>query len=211
MPVAPLFRRDETVYLKSSAELGKLEAYKITSIKQLQEGRWIYRIDISKKPPHQGLIGDSFDARINEASIFYTDAELITVCEALDIICGRFRLQVEALEAKMLVRCAESDAPDVALDEPRWGIGDSVYFAVSARIGFMHHDCIKSIFEIGIQPGSRRTRYVYQVVGVPNKSVSFREDELITFCEAADLALAACNRDLNAAEVKRAQLCTAGI
>jgi hypothetical protein len=211
MPTAPLYRRDESVYLKSSAELGKLEAYKITSIKQVQSGRWVYRIDIGKKPPAQGMVGDTFDVRMTEPSLFYTEAELITVCEALDIICGRFRRQVEALELKVASRCTESDAPDVGLDEPRWGIGDFIYFAASARLGFLHHDCVQSIHEIGIQPGSRRTRYIYRVVNIPNKTITFREDELITFCEAADLALAACRRDLVNAEAKRAQLCVAGI
>lgn len=209
MPIAPLYRRGETVYLKSSAELGKLESYKITSIKQLEKGKWLYRIDIAKKPPNQNLIGDSFDARIDEADILFTEAELITVCEALDIICGRFKQQVQNLEIQIASRCENTDfdAPTIGLDEPRWEIGDSIYFKASAKIGFMHHDCIKSIYEIGIQSGSRRTRYVYQVVNIPNSTITFREDELITFCEAAELALASCNRDLANAEAKRASLC----
>ena len=211
MPTAPLYRRDESVYLKSSAELGKLEAYKITSIKQVQDGRWVYRISIGKKPPHQWLSGDSYDSRIPEAALHYTEAELITMCEALDIICGRFRRQVELLEIKVATRCPDPDPPVTGLDEPRWGIGDFIYFAASAKLGFMHHDCVRSIHEIGIQPGSRRTRYIYQVVNIPSKSITFREHELITYCEAADLALAACRRDLVNAEAKRTQLCSAGI
>jgi len=213
MPTAPLYRRGESAYLASSAELGKLEAYKITSVKQIQDGRWVYRIDIGKKPPDQWLAGDSYDSRISEASLFYTEVELITMCEALDIICGRFKRQVEALELKVANKCpeGETDAPNPGLDEPRWGIGNFIYFAASARLGFLHHDCIRSIHEIGIQPGSRRTRYIYRVVNVPSSTITFREDELITFCEAADLALTACRRDLTNAEAKRTQLCTAGI
>lgn len=209
MPTAPLYRRGETVYLKSSAELGKLESYKITSIKQLEKGRWLYRIDIAKKPPDQNLVGDSFDIRVNEMDILFTEGELITVCEALDIICGRFRNKLASLEIQIASRCGgtDFDAPVVNLDEPRWEIGDSIYFKASAKIGFMHHDCVKSVYEIGIQPGSRRTRYVYQVVNIPNPRITFREDELITFCEAAELALASCNRDLANAEAKRASLC----
>jgi len=207
MPAAPLFRRDEVVYLKSSASIGKLEAYKISSMKQVQNGRWLYRIDISKKPPDQGLIGDSFDSRISESPLFYVEAELITACEALDIICTQFRSKVERLEAQVASRCSESDAPIVGPNEPRWSIGDSIYFDASARIGFMHHDCVVSIFEIGIQPKTRQIRYGYKVRGVPSPNVFFREDELITYCEAASFALEACNRDLDAAESKRTSLC----
>lgn len=208
MPTAPLYRRDEVVYLKSSAEIGKLEAFKINGIKQIQNGRWLYRIDIAKKPPAQGLIGDSFDGRIAEPSLYYTAAELITVCEALDIITTRFRNKLLALEAQVASRCSEDDTPEVGFDEPRWGIGDFVYFAASARLGFMHHDCIKNITEVGIQPKTRRIRYVYQVVNVPNPEIYFREDELLTYCEAADFALEACRRDLEEAEAKRARLCS---
>lgn len=209
MPTAPLYRRYDTVYLKSSAELGKLEAYRITSIKQLQQGRWIYSIDITKKPPAQGLVGDTYDSRMVEPALYYTEAELLNVCEALDIICGRFKRRLENLELQVAARCGEvdNDAPDLSLDEPRWAIGDSIYFAASARLGFLHHDCIRSVYEVGIQPGSRRTRYIYQVLNVPNPQLTFREDELITFCEAADLALAACHRDLANAEAKKEQLC----
>ena len=198
MPTAPLYKRGDSVYLKGSAEIGKLEAYKIGSAKQTQNGRWVYRINIAKKPPDQGLIGDSFDARICEGALYYTEDELITMCEALDIIVLRFSNQVTRLEQTIASRCAESDAPDVLEGEPRWGIGDEVYFDASARIGFLHSDFVTAIHEVGIQPGSKRPRYCYQVRYVPNKQIQFREDELITFCEAAEKALLALQRDLNA-------------
>ena len=208
MPTAPLYRRDESVYLRSSAEIGKLEAFKINSIKQIQDGRWVYRIDIYKKPPTQGLIGDSYDSRVSELALFYTEIELITVCEALDIICTRFRDQTVALQIYIILSCSESDAPIVGMDEPRWTIGDTIYFDASARLGFLHDDVVSSIQEVGIQPGSRRTRYCYTLKRLKNKAILFREDELITFCEAADKAVVALERDLNAAEAQRLSLCS---
>ena len=211
MPTAPLYRRGDSVYLKGSAEIGKLEAYRVNSIKQMQDGRWVYRIDIGKKPPDGPMIGDKYDSRICEGSLYYTEGELVTVCEALDIIVLRFSRNITRLEQAIASKCAESDAPEVFEDEPRWAIGDTVYFDASARIGFLHSDIITAIHEVGIQPGSHRTRYCYQVRNVPNKQLYFREDELITYCEAAEKALPALQRDLAAAEAKRTQLCTAGI
>jgi hypothetical protein len=207
MPAAPLYRRGDSVYLRSSAELGKLEAFRVTSIRQLQDSRWVYRIAIGKKPPDQALIGDSYDSRIAEPTLFYTEGELINVCEALDIICGRFRRRVDALQREIDTRCVESDAPVVGPNEPRWNIGDLIYYDASAKLGFLECDRIKEIYEVAIQPGSRRIKWNYRTQNLTDKNIIFREHELITWCEAAEKAIAACNRDLTSAEAKKAQLC----
>lgn len=211
MPTTPLYRRGESVYLRSSAEIGKLEAFKITSIKQIQDGRWIYEISISKKPPHHALIGDSYDSRINEneRTIFYAESELVTVCEALDIIVNRFQRQITTLENQIDSKCSDyAGEPVAGVDEPRWAIDDIVYYDASARLGFLEKTRITSIYEVGIQPGSKRTRYRYKV-RTRNPRISFREDELISYCEAAAKALISMQADYDAAVAKQSTLCQA--
>ncbi len=204
----PLFRRGDTVYLLESAEIGKLEAFKITSIKQVVDGRWVYEINIGKKPPAQGLIGDTWDARVNELTIAYLESELIGVCEALTIVVARAQTQITNVQNRVGVVCPE-DPVTIPPDAPRWAIGDQVFFDASARIGFFQNAKVTQIFEVGIQPGSRRTRFLYATDLRNNwdPELRFREDELITFCEAAPKALASLQRDLEEAEAKQATLC----
>lgn len=206
MSTSPLYRRGDSVYLRSSAEIGKLEAFRVSSAKQTQEGRWVYGIDITKKPPHQGLVGDTYDSRTKELDLFYTEGEIIDICEALDIICERFRRKVTFMESRLSSQCQESDAPEVGLDEPRWSINNVVYFDASARLGFLESTRIQEIIEVGVQPGSRRTKYRYKVRNT-NPKLTFREDELITSCEALEKAIQALQRDLASAEAKQAELC----
>ena len=207
MPTAPLFKRGDSVYLKSSAEIGKLEAFRVTSVRQLQDGRWVYQIRIGKKPPDHSLIGDSYDSRISEPALYYTEPELFTMCEALDVICLRFRRRIENLQTQINAKCQESDAPVVGPDEPRWGIGDLVFFDASARLGFLECDRIKEIYEVAPQPGSRKVKFNYRTRNIVDKNIYFREHELITWCEAAEKALISLERDLAAAEAKQADLC----
>ena len=206
-PAAPLYRRDDVVYLRESALIGKLESFKITSLKQIQDGRWVYQIDIGKKPPDQGLIGDSFDGRISEPSIFYTESEFVDICDALEIICNRLNQQITSLQFKMS-SCDEEEAPILSSGQPRWAIGEEIFFAASARLGFLQTSRVTQIFEVGVQPGSRVTRYKYRVSLDRKRNLLFREDELISFCEAAQLALESLQRDLTSSEAQRSSLCS---
>lgn len=209
MPTAPLFRRGDTVYLRESAEIGKLEAFKITSIKQVVDGRWVYEINIGKKPPAQGLIGDTWDARFAEPNIAYLESELIEVCEAIDIAVVRTQLQINGVQNRIDTMCPE-DPITTPLDAPRWAIGDQVFFDASARTGFLQCARVTKIFEVGIQPGSRRTRYQYvtDLRALPRDELCFREDELVSFCQAAPKVLSSLQRDLAEAQSKQAALCT---
>lgn len=207
-PTAPIYRRDDVVFLKESALIGKLESYKITSLKQIQDGRWVYQVDINKKPPHRGLVGDSFDSRTSEPSLYFTEIDFVSVCEALDIIVSRLNKQISSLQSKINSRCEISDAPILIVGQPRWGIGDEVYFDASARLGFLQRAKITQIFEVGIQPGSKATRYKYRIDIDRRRNLIFRENELITFCEASQLALESLQRDLVGSEAKRTSLCS---
>jgi len=208
MPSAPLYRRGDTVYLLESAIVGKLDAFKITSIKQVVDGRWVYEISIGKKPPSQGLIGDTYDARISELAIAYLESELVGVCEALNIIVVRLQRQVTNIESK-IAGCCPDDDPPTAPGASRWGIGSLVYFDASARLGFFQCARVTQIREIGVQPGSRQTRYVYST-DLRNAwdNLVFREDELISFCESATKVLSSVQRDLTNAQAKQGDLCS---
>lgn len=208
MPTAPLYRRGDVVYLLESALIGKLDAFKITSIKQVVDGRWVYEIDIAKKPPHQATVGDTYDVRIDELTIAYLESELVTLCEALNAIIDRLQRQVTSVADK-IAGCCPEDLPPTPPDAPRWGIGSIVYFDASARLGFFQCAKVTGINEIGVQPGSRQTRYTY-TTDTKNgwKQLYFREDELISFCEAALKVQDSVQRDLDNALAQQATHCS---
>jgi len=211
MAAKPEYNVGDIVYLESSAAIGRLDAFKISGIKQTQQGRWVFRIDIHKKPPHQQLIGDSYDGRTNECPIHYTAEAFVTHCEALDIMVDQLGRQVQHVEQQMAGTCEEPETPAV-LGDSKFSIGDRIFIDVSARIGFFEPAVVLEILVRPIQPGSPRFRYSYRLSfqGMPKPGLEFRESELTTFCDAGDKILVALNQQLVDAIATRQQICGTG-
>jgi hypothetical protein len=213
MPAAPLFRRGDTVYLKSSSAVGRLDSFKVGNSRILN-GKWVYQIGISKKPPHQQTIGDSWDKRVLEGDLFYYEDELITMCEAIDLGINELNKQIASVQVKQIGVCdnvTEPVAPDYDPDGPRFAIGELVYLDVSARLGFFMSAKITGTFETGVQPGSPKTKYVYTTDlkhTTGNMTIYHREDEFITVCEACPKVLANLNGQLANLVAKRDDLCS---
>lgn len=208
MATKPEYNVGDIVYLESSAAIGRLDAFKISGIEQAQQGRWLYRVDVYKKPPHQQLIGDSYDGRIKEGSIFYTAEEFITHCEALDLMVTQLERQIQHVESQMAVICDEP-TPTPNPGDSKFSIGDRVFIDASARIGFFEPVTIIKVLVKPIQPGSLKYRYAYKLSfqGTPKPKLEFRESELTTFCDAGEKILTTLNQQLTDVIATRQQVC----
>lgn len=205
---APRFNRDDTVYLASSAAIGQLEGYRVTDARQTRAGKWVYKITFTKNPPMSALIGDTFDGKKAHPTIFFNEADLLPLCEAIDLALTRVSSRILKLETRQNNICDdETDA--IVAGNPKYAIGDSVYFHTSARVGFLERGVVKGIYETGVQTGSRQRRYEYQVrFSSPNSlKLLFREDELIAFCDALALVLAFLYRKRDELTAQRDSLC----
>ena len=212
MAAKPEYNVGDVVYLESSAAIGRLDAFKISGIKQTQQGRWVFRVDISKKPPHQQFIGDSYDGRTLESSIYYTAEELISHCDALDIMVAQLELQIQHVESQVAEVCDNDslgDDPEPNPGDSKFSIGDRVFIDASARIGFFEPTMVTEVLVRPIQPGSPRFRYSYKLSfqGLSKPALEFRESEITTFCDAGTKILVALNLQLESATATRQQAC----
>jgi hypothetical protein len=208
MATKPEYNVGDVVYLRSSAAIGRLDPFKISGIKQTQQGRWIYRIDIFKKPPHRQLLGDTYDGRLSEPSIFYTSEEFIDQCEGLDLMVYNLERQIASVESQMVGVCDEADpAPEPG--DSKFSIEDRIFIDASARLGFFEQAVVAGINVRPIQPGSNKYRYTYKLSlqGHVKEHLVFRESELTTFCDAANKILDSLNRQLADAAATRQQVC----
>lgn len=205
---APLYQRGDTVYLRSSAEIGQLDSFRIDGAKSNSAGVWSYRVDIGLKPPTQPTVGDRVDPRLLESRLYYAEGDFVTLCEALNIIVARLEQQSALVQSILDDECSGSAGEDpVAVGHSKFDVGDQIWVTASAKIGFLESRFITEVFEIGIQPGSGKTRYLYKLRHMP-KQLTFHEWELSTKCEAVQLAIGAVNRQLNLMRTKQDQVCS---
>lgn len=203
---APLYKRDDIVYLRSSAEIGKLDSFRISnSISNNINAGWFYKILIHKKPPGNTTHGDQVDHRMVEKSILYSEAELITLCEAIGIIITRLETQLARVENTITILTDDDDVVIGAFDS-KFNIGDEVWVAASARVGFFENHKIKEIQDVGVQHGSKKPKFQYRLTNLPN-NIFFRGDELLNKHDAALLIRNSIQDDLNRMITVRDQNC----
>jgi hypothetical protein len=207
MGLKPLYNRGDTVYLSDSAGIGRLEGYRVGDVRQIASNRWLYQIEFLKKPPATALIGDTYDGRLpihgSTPNFFFAEEALVDLCTALTMAVNSTQRQITNITNK-LAACTTPDP--IEAGAPRFAIDDAVYFKASARIGFIEGGRIRSIFEVGTQPGSQAKRYEYSVnfKATNDSKLYFREDELITLCEAYPLVLAFLNTQLARLQAQQA-------
>jgi hypothetical protein len=98
------FNVGDLVYLRSSAQIGFLESYRVTEVFQAVRNRWLYRVDIDQKPPSSQTVGDQIDLKSGTRLIFDED-ELLVFCEAQTIIVDFLRRRLTAEQARLDARC----------------------------------------------------------------------------------------------------------
>lgn len=223
---APRFKIGEVVYLVESAALGELEAYKIGALKQTSPDIWVYQIFIEQKPPTEQTVGDRIDLK-EPRDLFYEESELFTVCEAIQtainnvvIVINRNQFMLDecnGVQGGTYIDPIPVPQPNPGPGEPRYNISDTVYMKASASIGFLEDHKVTGIMK---QPSNRE--YVYSlslttdklapgltISGKPRfkENIYFKERELVTKCEALNLAASALERKMSRLLALRISIC----
>ena len=102
----PIFNVDDVVYLRESAALGFLEALKIGEIRSSADNYvWLYGI-AAKTSGVQ--VPAQFGDRINlapEATLYFTEEELVTVCDALTLSEENLKRQLASIQLQKSSLC----------------------------------------------------------------------------------------------------------
>lgn len=213
----PKFAIGEIVYLAEPAASGELEAYRISSVRKTGNN-WIYSVDINQKPPAEQTVGDRIDLK-SPLSFLFEETELITLCEALDSAILSLESRITRLNLKYTDCLDNSTFGDGApLDEsvpdgyPKFQIGDIACIRASAALGF-----IEGYNVVSIHKPPTYNKYTYTLnltnttvqAGLPRfkDNLYFKQSELLTSCEALNMAISTLDRKLAALTKKKESLC----
>jgi hypothetical protein len=218
MATKPTYKIGDIVYLAESAAAGELEAYKISSIKQLVAGKWLYTVNINQKSPAEQTIMDRVDLKF-PTSLLYDETELIPFCEAVDAAITNMNNRITRLNVKY-TDCIDTSTGGTGLpiDEStpegnsKFSIGDTVYIRASAALGFIEGYKIVTVHQ---DPTYKNFTYTIDLTnttlkaGLPRykDNLFFRERELLTLCQSLDMAISALNRKLAILVSKKESLC----
>lgn len=104
-PAQPLFGIDDIVYLLASARRGFLESYRIDNvIYEPKDGTWVYLINVKRSPIAGQTVGHFRDLRIH-GSLYFSEAELIDYCTAVETALLYHQRMVATFQAKLDARC----------------------------------------------------------------------------------------------------------
>lgn len=223
---APQFKIGDVVYLIESAALGELEAYKIGAIKQVTDGTWVYQIFIDQKPPTEQTVGDRIDLK-EPRDLFYEESELFSLCEAIETAINNIEIRINRTqllidECNGVVETTYIDPiptpqPDPGPGESRYNIQDTVYIKASANIGFLEDYQVTGImkqnnrdFIYSLSLTTSKLSPNLTLSGKPRfkNNIYFKERELVTKCEALDLAFASLNRKMTRLLALRLSFCS---
>jgi hypothetical protein len=104
---SPLYAPRDVVYIKESAALGFLEPQRIVGAHLGQDG-WLYTITTNLNVAGAGVYMDR-RSMVNGQILYYSESELVTYCEAMDLAVTKARSVYEALLAKQAVDCPGTD------------------------------------------------------------------------------------------------------
>jgi hypothetical protein len=107
MATTPTHKIGDVVYLKESAALGFLETVLIKRISSTVDGTWNYGIDVAVRPSQGGTYGDMIGGTTMR-QVVYSEAELITKCEALQLCLNYATRLKDAIAAKFEAACDEA-------------------------------------------------------------------------------------------------------
>lgn len=80
----PIYKHGDVIYLRESAMLGFLESYEISGIEfNPGSNQWVYKISVRYKHPASTSIDANQLQPVRQ--LYFREAELINLCEALDI------------------------------------------------------------------------------------------------------------------------------
>ena len=104
----PLYQINDIVYLTESANVGSIESYQISEVRQDSTGVWFYKIAVPARPPTStATVGDritlhkSFDFEL-------TESELTTYCDAIGLAVVAARTRLTQLLAWQSAQCEDT-------------------------------------------------------------------------------------------------------
>ena len=104
----PLFQVDDIIYLVESANVGSIESYQISEVRQDPTGVWFYKIAVPARPPTgTATVGDritlhkSFDFEL-------TESELTTYCDAINLAVAAAQARLTQLLAWQSTQCEDT-------------------------------------------------------------------------------------------------------
>ncbi len=100
----PTYAVNDVVYLRESAALGYIEAVRISGI-TFKDGQWIYNISSRvMQPNHSTVYGDRISF-VNNAMLYFTENEFVSLCEALDLAEACFTRALQAIQTQKANFC----------------------------------------------------------------------------------------------------------
>jgi len=103
----PIYQVDDIVYLIESANVGFIESYRITGVRQDSAGWW-YNISVEARAPVGGqTYGDRITLR-RDLDFELQEASLCDYCTAVGRALAAARAQVARLEALYAAQCEDS-------------------------------------------------------------------------------------------------------
>lgn len=104
----PIYEEGDTAYLKESAALGFLEAVTISGITR-DKGKWLYAIRAGvSRPTAPSHYGDRASL-VNAKTLFFTESELISVCDALALAEANAQRVLDRLQAQKASICPSTE------------------------------------------------------------------------------------------------------
>ena len=102
---APLFGVDGVVYLRASAQLGFLEAYRIDNVLfNKPAGVWQYQINVQKSLSAGNTIGGTNDLQRSRI-LYFNELELVDLCEALTLKVAFHTSELNKASQMKAARC----------------------------------------------------------------------------------------------------------
>jgi hypothetical protein len=179
----PTYKVNDVIYLRDSAMIGRLEAYRVDRVKYDIKYGWLYCAVIHMGGPETDTVIDHYNLK-HVSSLWFRESDLIPVCDAATMAIDTLRHRLNSLNARrdLIGKREPSDKPSL---EP----GMPVYIRESAAIGF-----IERVYITNIMQDNLTRAWVYQITrpGINvefQKDLWYRDDELVDDMAAVNLAI----------------------
>lgn len=98
------FNVNDVVYLKESAESGYLESFKVSSVSMNTTGQWVYTFEMTVGPRITSTFGEKITRR-EHTTLYYNESELLSMCDALDLVETYLERRLAQIRALRSSRC----------------------------------------------------------------------------------------------------------
>lgn len=103
-PTAPLYGVGDTVYFKESAQVGFLEAARVSHVLMSTNDQWTYTIVFGTKLPTPPTFGERITHQ-QVGVLYFNESELITFCAAAEIVEAVLEARLIEIRQHIADRC----------------------------------------------------------------------------------------------------------